>query len=63
MSAFWAVVWLVVLIGIFIGTYLWNKKTPKPEGCEDVSEACSGCANVACTHHTAHNEEEIKDEH
>ncbi len=61
MSGLWAIVWLGILIAVFIGTYIWNKNTPKPVGCEDVSEECGGCANIACTHHTAHNEEEIKD--
>ena len=54
----WAFVWMAV----FIGTYLMNKHTPKPEGCEDMSE-CGGCNNIACTHHSAHHEEEDKDEH
>ena len=26
----WAILWLVILIAIFIGTYLLNKHTPKP---------------------------------
>lgn len=53
----WAFVWMAILIAVFIGTYLWNKNTPQPEGCEDMSE-CSGCNNIACAHHSAHHEEE-----
>lgn len=56
----WAIVWLVILIAIFIGTYLLNKNTPQPEGCEDMSE-CVGCNNIACSHHSAHHKEEVKD--
>ena len=52
----WTIVWLVILIAIFIGTYLLNKNTPKPEGCEDMSE-CVGCNNIACSHHSAHHKE------
>ncbi len=28
----WAFVWMAILIVVFIGTYLLNKNTPKPEG-------------------------------
>lgn len=55
-----AVLWMAFLIAVFIGTYILNKNTPKPEGCEDMSE-CSGCHNFACSHHTAHHKEENKD--
>lgn len=52
-----ALIWMIVLVIIYVGIYLLNKKTPKPEGCEELNE-CSGCANIACTHHSSHNEEE-----
>lgn len=52
-----ALLWMALLIAIYITTYLLNKKTPKPEGCEEMSE-CSGCANIACSHHSAHQKEE-----
>ena len=56
----WAIIWLVILIAIFIGTYLLNKNTPKPEGCEEMSE-CVGCNNIAGSQHRAHHKEEVKD--
>ena len=28
--------WVLFLVSIFIITYILNKKTPKPEGCEDI---------------------------
>lgn len=34
-----------------------NKKTPKPEGCKDMSE-CKSCHNFTCSHHVAHHKEE-----
>lgn len=58
--SFISMIWLLILIAIFIGTYLLNKHTPKPEGCEDMSE-CVGCNNIACSHHSAHHKEEVKD--
>ncbi len=52
-----ALLWMVLLVTVYIMTYLWNKKTPKPEDCEEMSE-CSGCANITCSHHSAHQKEE-----
>lgn len=57
-----SILWVALLVAIFIGSYILNKNTPKPEGCEDMSE-CSGCNNFACTHHSVHRKEEVKDEH
>lgn len=46
-----AVVIIVVLVGIFIGTYILNKRTPKPEGCEEVGAECEGCQMTSCAHY------------
>lgn len=51
----WALLWMALLVAIYIGTYLWNKHTPVPEGCEEMVE-CEGCANVACSHYRAKEE-------
>jgi len=48
---------ILVAIGLFIGTYLLNKHTKKPEGCENLEENCSGCALVSCSHHPNNKEE------
>lgn len=37
---------IVVLITVYMLTYLLNEKTEKPEGCEDIS--CSGCKVDNC---------------
>ena len=55
---FWAVLWMAALNGIYIASYLLNKKTPKPEGCEDLLSGCSGCNDISCSHNSAHNKEE-----
>ena len=54
----WAFVWMAILIAVYIGTYLLNKKTPKPEWCEDVLSGCSGCNDISCSHNAAHKKEE-----
>lgn len=54
----WALVWVGILVAIYIGTYLWNKNTPKPEGCDELLSGCSGCHDVSCSHNTAHKKEE-----
>ena len=53
-----AVIIMMILIGAFIGSYLLNKKTPKPEGCENLSEECEGCQIVSCSHRKEKIEEE-----
>ena len=57
-SIIWAVVIMVLLVGAFIGSYVLNKNTPKPEGCEDLDENCEGCQIVSCSHRKEKNEEE-----
>ena len=53
-----AVIFMITLIGAFIGSYLLNKKTPKPEGCENLDESCEGCQITSCSHHKANKEED-----
>lgn len=53
-----AVIIMIVMIGAFIGSYLLNKKTPKPEGCENLDENCEGCQITSCAHHKNNKEEE-----
>ena len=49
---------VIVLIGLFIFTYLLNKKTPKPEGCENLEENCEGCQITSCLNRKEKIEEE-----
>lgn len=51
-----AVVLIVVLVAIFIGTYVLNKRTPKPEGCEEVGAECEGCQITSCSNYKAKEE-------
>ena len=57
-SIIWAVVIMVLLVGAFIGSYVLNKNTPKPEGCENLDENCEGCQIVSCSHRKEKKEEE-----
>lgn len=41
---------LTVCVAMFIGTFLLNKRTPKPEGCENMEE-CEGCQMTSCSHY------------
>ena len=36
------------LVVAFVFSYLLNKKTPKPEGCENIDENCEGCQITSC---------------
>lgn len=49
---------LIALIGLFIFSYLLNKKTPKPEGCQNLEESCEGCQITSCLNRKEKKEEE-----
>ena len=42
------VVVLAVMIGLFLVCFLANKKTPRPEGCEDLDAECENCPVTEC---------------
>lgn len=47
-----AILTIVILVAIFFITYVLNKKTPIPEGCEKVAnENCRGCLNKHCEYY------------
>jgi hypothetical protein len=41
---------MAILIALYIGSYVLNKRTIKPEGCKDFASSCSGCAVTSCSH-------------
>lgn len=43
-----AVLIFSALVGLYIGSYLLNKKVKKPEGAEDLTASCTGCAVTTC---------------
>ncbi|HIU13355.1 MAG TPA: hypothetical protein IAD15_04725 [Candidatus Fimiplasma intestinipullorum] len=57
-SILMAVFWMAILVFLYIGLYVANKKTPKPEGCENLEAGCEGCQLYDCTHNPVHHEEE-----
>ena len=50
---------VVVCVVLFIGTYVLNKRTPKPEGCEDVGSECEGCQMTSCSHYKEKEEKKV----
>lgn len=50
-----AILFFALLVTIYIVLYLMNKKTPLPEGCENLRADCEGCKDYACTNNPAHN--------
>lgn len=42
---------VVVCVFLFVGTYLLNKNTKKPEGCDTGLENCDGCEMCGCANH------------
>ena len=57
-----AVVVVVVCVALFIFTYVLNKRTPKPEGCEEVGEECEGCQITSCSHYKEKKENDERKE-
>ena len=53
---FAAVILFVVLGGIVALGYILNKKTPVPEGCENLKENCEGCHITSCINHPSKGE-------
>lgn len=42
---------VIVLIAVFFITYVLNKRTPVPKGCENIKiseEGCMSCLNTEC---------------
>ncbi len=56
MKAIYAVLFLGVLVAIYILAYIQNKKTPLPEGCQDLKAECDGCKLYSCDLHPNHKE-------
>ena len=52
-----ATIILVVLVAMFIVCFLLNKKTPKPEGCEDLDAECETCPVTTCLKNNSKKEE------
>lgn len=48
MQALYAVLIAVVLFALVIVSYYLNKKTPVPEGCENLHPDCKGCGITSC---------------
>ena len=48
---------ITFMVFAYVGSYLLNKKTPKPEGCESLEENCEGCNITSC-----HIRKELKEE-
>ena len=46
-----------VLIAMFITFFLLNRKTPRPEGCEDLDAECETCPITTCLKNSSNKEE------
>ncbi|MDY0213946.1 MAG: hypothetical protein RBS24_00235 [Bacilli bacterium] len=51
-----AIIVFSMLVALYIGTYLLNKRTKKPAGCEDLTASCTGCAITSCGNHPGEEE-------
>lgn len=54
LKLFIGIIVIIVLLVVFFVTYVMNKRTPVPEGCEEArmnAQSCSACNNLDCEHH------------
>lgn len=50
-NVIYAVVFALIMGGLYAALYYLNHKTPVPEGCEDLKKECSGCTVSSCANH------------
>lgn len=43
---------IAAFAGLYALLYYLNKRTPVPEGCENLTTDCDGCKMVECEHHS-----------
>lgn len=51
---------VVAAVLLFVGSYVLNKRTKKPDGCESLD--CEGCSITNCSHNPNKNKDEEKGE-
>lgn len=51
---------VLLCVALFVGTYLLNKRTKKPDGCE--TPDCEGCQLVECSRHPDKKQEKKEGE-
>ena len=54
---------IVVLLGVFVFSFIAYRRTPVPKGCEDVianSEKCEACQHAECPYYAAIHKKEGK---
>ena len=54
---FATVIIIGLLIAMFITFFLLNRKTPRPEGCEDLDAECETCPITTCLKNSSKKEE------
>ena len=54
MKTILAIIFFLVMVSLYIVLYLMNKRTPLPEGCENLKADCEGCHDYSCTNNPAH---------
>lgn len=55
-----AVLYFAALASLYGVGYYLNHRTPKPEGCENLSSECEGCGVTSCAKHPSHDQVEEK---
>lgn len=51
------ILFFLLLFGVFVVSFLMNRKTPKPPGCENLTPDCSACQDFSCPNHSKKEQE------
>lgn len=54
-----AIIFFVVIVGIFLLTYIWNNKTQAPDIGQEMPE-CGACKNINCGYNPERRKKETK---
>ncbi len=60
-----AILVIILLVAIFVVSYILYRRTPAPKGCEDIhpnEQKCHGCKETSCHFNLYYNQDGDKDE-
>ncbi len=60
-----AILVIILLVAIFVVSYILYRRTPAPKGCENIhpnEQKCHGCKETSCHFNLYYNQDEDKDE-
>lgn len=60
MEIFLGMLFIAALGTLYVLSYYFNHKTPKPKGCESIDSVCEGCKITSCQKNPVYDYKESK---